>query len=141
MTGRGRGQRRAKRSADQQEQWGRSRRIQPSETVTLDQLEQCLKPSLAQTDVMRVLRAMLLGTKSARIAEAIQEIARLGLAGPDWGARLRHVAEHTSLGHINKFVMSVSLLASGSSQTRDRRPSRGAIWRWSVIFGSIKGGS
>ena len=98
MTESGSGQRRAKRPADQLEQWGRSRRSQPAKTVTLDQLEQCLKPSLAQNDVMRVLRAMLLGTKSARIAEAIQEIARLGLAGPDWAARLALVAEHTSLG-------------------------------------------
>ena len=116
MTESGRGQRRAKRPADQLEQWGRSRRIQPSEPVTLDQLEQCLKPSLAQNDVMKALQAMLLATKSARIAEAIQEIARLGLAGPDWVARLVQVAEHTSLGHINKLMMSVLLLASGSSQ-------------------------
>src|SRR5213078_4460122 len=80
MTGHGRGRRRTKRPADQQDQWWRSRQIQPSETVTLDQLEQCLKPDLAQNDVIRTLQAMLLGTKSARIAEAIQEIARLGLA-------------------------------------------------------------
>src|SRR5262245_28194762 len=110
MKGRARGPRRTTRLAEQlKEQWERSRRIQPSEPVTLGQIQQCLNTNLTQNDVIRALQAMLLGTKSARIAEAILEIARLGLAGSDWEARLLHVAEHTSLGQLNKFTMALAL--------------------------------
>src|SRR5262245_26771775 len=116
MIGRGRGQRPTKRPADQPEQWWHSRQMQPSELVTLDQLEQCLEPNLAQNNVVRALQAILLGTKSATIAKAIQEIARLGLAGPDWRPRLLQVADHTSLGEVNKLIKAILLLAGGCSQ-------------------------
>ena len=122
MKGGGRGQRRAKRTCQTvREQWRCSRKsYQPSETVTLAQLEPWLKPNLAQNDVVGHLVKDVLCTKSARIAEAIQEIVRLGLAGPDWGNAASRGGTHVCWGKSISSAMAHLLLASGSSQTRDR---------------------
>jgi hypothetical protein len=90
--------------------------MQPSERATLDQIALCLKPNLAQNDVICGLRVMLLATKSAKIAKAIEEITRLGLAGPDWEARLHHLEEHIPLAPIHMVGMAVLLRAKGCSQ-------------------------
>jgi hypothetical protein len=82
----------------------------------MEQLERCLKPNLGQNYVIQSLQALLLATKSAKFAEAIEEMARLDLAGPDWESRLRSAAERISLGQINKLDMAIVLLASGCSQ-------------------------
>jgi hypothetical protein len=102
-----------------EEQWRSAKTCQPSEMATLAELEACFKPCYyiaeQSNDVVASLIVMLLFTKSAPIARAIQEIIRLGLAGPDWRTRAARVGKHASWMNIEKTVMAVRLLATRAS--------------------------
>jgi hypothetical protein len=112
--------RRVERTAQQvslEKQWRTAQRCQPSEIATQAELEACFKLDLVErgNDVVKNLILMLLYTKSAKIAGAIQEIVRLGLAGPDWQARAARVGRHVSWMDLEKLAMAFRLFATEAS--------------------------
>jgi len=120
MTGRGRGQRRAKRPIERlalEEQWKHWRDVQPSGMVTPDQLMGLMLDIENTNEIVRGLVLMLGCTKSAKIAEALQEIVRLGLAVPAWEARAVELCQHISLWDSDKITMALVQFAMGASQS------------------------
>ena len=120
MKGRRQKRPRVKRSDAQavlEKQWRTAKSCQPSEIATQAELEPCFKLNVVEqsNDVVVNLVVMLLYTKSAPIARAIQEIIRLGLSGSDWKERAQSVGKHVSWMDLEKLVMATTLLATRAS--------------------------
>ena len=120
MKGRRQKRPRVKRSEAQsvlEKQWRSAKSCQPSEIATQAELEPCFKLNIVEqsNDVVVNLVVMLLYTKSAPIARAIQEIIRLGLSGPDWKKRAESVGKHISWMDLEKLLMATTLLATRAS--------------------------
>ena len=89
--------------------------MRPSQVVTRDQLVGWFKPELIErsNEVVTGLVVMLFFTKSAKIAEAIKEIARLGLAGSDWKTRGLEIGEHIPFLELEKLKSRATTFCDG----------------------------
>ena len=103
-------------TTDLEKRWRFATACQPSSIATHDQLSACLGRDVKDgNDLVKNLAELLIHTKSAKIAEAIREIIRLGLAGPDWQAKAEEMGRRIAWPDSSELSLTIDLLATGAS--------------------------